>query len=148
MVAFRQWPGELGRLQVRHGPVQLLSQQTPSTHWVDSHSLESAQGCPFFRLPQTPAVTPFLLCCKHWCPSSQLASLAQFCTHAPLVQRNGEQSTSWESRQVPWPSHVRGVLSTRPEQEDGPHTVFSGYRVHEPKPSQRPVLPHVVRSLA
>ena len=64
------------------------------------------------------------------------------------MQRKGEQSTSWGSRQVPLPSHVRGVFSTRPEQEDGPHTVFSGKRVHEPEPSQRPVLPQVVRSLA
>lgn len=148
MATFKQRPGELARLQLRQGPAQALSQQTLSTHWPDSHSVAPVQGCPGFFLPQVPLVTPLMVCDTHWCPASQSASLTQFWLHALLVQRKGEQSTSWGSRQAPWPSHVRGVFSTSPEQEDGPHTVFSGYRVHEPSPSQRPVLPQVVRSLA
>jgi hypothetical protein len=70
----------------------------------------------------------------------------QFWVQAPFAQRKGEQSTSSGSRHVPLPSQVRWVFCTEPAQEDEPHTVFSGYKVHEPKPSQRPVLSQVVRS--
>ena len=145
---FRHWPGEPGRLQARQGPAQGLSQQTLSTHWLDSQSLAFAQGCPGLLFPQLPVVTPLLVCSTHWYPGAHSPSVLQIVPQAPLVQRLGKQSTSWGSRQVPLPSHVRGVFWTRPEQEDGPQTVFSGKRVHEPEPSQRPVLPQVVRSLA
>ena len=126
LAAFRHWPGEPGRLQLRQAPVQLFSQHTPSTHWPDSHWLESGHDCPFFRLPHTPVMPPSVVCCTHWWPAWQSLSLVQFFTQELLVQRKGEQSTSWESRQVPLPSQVRGVFSNRPEQEDGPHTVFCG----------------------
>ena len=128
--------------------MQLFSQQTPSTHWVDWHSLGFAQGCPFCFLPQVPVVTPFRVCCTHWIPGAHPVLSVQICVHAPVVQRKGEQSRGGESWQVPLPSHVRCVFSTRPEQEDEPHTVSFGKSVHEPNPSQRPVLPQVVRSLA
>jgi hypothetical protein len=74
---FRHWPGELGRLQLRQEPVQALSQQTLSTHWLDSQSLAFAQGCPGFFLPQVPEVTPFTVCDTHWCPARQSASPLQ-----------------------------------------------------------------------
>jgi hypothetical protein len=45
-------PSELGSEQLRQAPVQALSQQTPSTHWFDLHSLPFAQGCPFCLSPQ------------------------------------------------------------------------------------------------
>ena len=70
-------------------------------------------------------VTPFTVCNVHWYPVSQSASVLHG-AHAPPVQREGEQFTSPGSRQVPLPSQVRGVFSIRPEQEDGPHRVFSG----------------------
>ena len=44
MAAFKQRPGEPGKLQSRQAPVQLLSQHTPSTHWPDWHRLGSTQG--------------------------------------------------------------------------------------------------------
>ena len=106
------------------------------------------QGCPGPPWPQVPVVTPFTVCNVHWYPVSQSASILQLGAHATPVQREGEQSMIPGSRQVPWPSQVRGVFSIRPEQEDGPHTVFSGYRVHEPRPSQRPLLPQAVGSVA
>jgi hypothetical protein len=48
----RQWPGEVGRLQLWQAPVQALSQQTPSTHWFDLHSLLPAQAKPIGLGPQ------------------------------------------------------------------------------------------------
>jgi hypothetical protein len=38
-----QRPSAEGRAQLRQGPVQALSQQTPSTHWLDRHSLARVQ---------------------------------------------------------------------------------------------------------
>jgi hypothetical protein len=93
-------------------------------------------------------VTPFTVCCTHWFPGRQSVSLVQFLMQAPLVHWKGEQGRTPGSRQAPLPSQVRCVFSTEPAQEDEPHTMFSGKSVHEPKPSQRPVFPQVVRSLA
>jgi hypothetical protein len=69
-------------------------------------------------------------------------------SHTPEVQRKGEQSTSWGSRQVPWPSQVGGAFSSNPEQDDKPHGVSRDQSEHEPKPSHRPVVPQVLWSLA
>jgi hypothetical protein len=147
LATFRQCPGELARLQLRQGPVQALSQQTLSTHCPEMHSPESEQGCPFCFWPQTSVVAPLRVCGWHWFSGAQSWLPVQFSKHAPLEQRKGKQSTSCGSRQLPSPSQVRGVFSTKPEQTDGPHTVSCGYRVHEPLPSQRPVLLQVLRSV-
>jgi hypothetical protein len=94
-------------------------------------------------------VTPLVICGVHRFPGAQSVSLfLQIETHAPLAQTKGEQSRTPGSRQVPLPSQVRGVFSTKPEQVDGLHTSFSRKSVHEPKPSQFPLLPQVVWSLA
>jgi len=78
----RHWPGEPGKSQLRQGPLQLLSQHTPSTHCVESHSPESAQGCPFCFLPQeSRPVASF----AHAMPGAQSASVAQPGLHAPLL---------------------------------------------------------------
>ena len=146
--ACRHRPGEPGKLQLRHAPVQLFSQHTPSTHRPDTHWLAAAQMWPFCILPQLPVVTPLMVCDTHWNPSAQSWSVVQVLVHAELVQRKGEQSTSPDSRQVPCPSQVRGVFSDRPAHEEGAHTVFAGKSAHEPKPSQTPLLPHVVGALA
>jgi hypothetical protein len=70
-------------------------------------------------------------------------------THSPLAQAKGVQSRTPGSRQLPWPSQVRGVFSSTPEHEDEPHTVMSaGYFAQPPTPLQSPVRPQVVRSLA
>ena len=47
---------------------------------------------------------------------------------------------------MPRPSQVLGVFSSKPEQLDDSHTVFSLKSVHRPAPSQRPVRPQVVAS--
>jgi hypothetical protein len=126
LATFKHRPGELGKLQLWQVPAQLFSQHTPSTHWPETHSLALAQSCPFCFLPQEPVVTPFTVCSTHWFPGAQSESSVQICVHATPVQRKGEQSTSWDARQVPLPSQVRGVFSIRPEQEDGSHTVSFG----------------------
>jgi hypothetical protein len=126
MAAFKHRPGELGKLQLLHPPVQLLSQHTPSTHWPDTHWLAAAQTCPFCPWPQVGVVTPLMVCDEHWYPSAQSWSVVQMLVHVLLAQREGLQFTSPDSPHVPRPSQVRGVISDRPAQEDGPHTVFSG----------------------
>ena len=126
LATFKHRPGELGRLQLWQAPAQLFSQHTPSTHWFDRHSLGLAQDCPFCFGPQEPVVTPFTVFSTHWFPGAQSESSLQTVAHAVLVQRKGEQSRGWELPQVPLPSQVRGVFSTRPEQDDGPHTMSFG----------------------
>jgi hypothetical protein len=101
LATFMHWPGEFGRLQEWQVSAQAFSQQTPSTHWPDPHSPEPPQGCPFCRLPQTLLVTPSEVCCTHLFGDAQSESSTQFFTHALAAQMKGEQSTSWESRQVP-----------------------------------------------
>jgi hypothetical protein len=126
-----------------------LSQQTPSTHWLDSQSLGSVQGTPGFFFPQLPIVVPFNEVMTHWWPDSQSASLKHELLQAPVEQRKGEQSISWASRQVPCPSHTRAVFWVALEaQLAAAHGVFSGNRSQAPAPSQRPVVPHVETSLA
>ena len=123
---FKHCPGEPGKLQLRHAPVQLLSQHTPSTHWPDSHWLASAQGCPFFILPQVPVVTPLMVCCTHWCPSSQSVSVVQMLStrvvgakEGRAVQKSGFPASAMAVARP-------GRVFDRPEQEEGPHTVFFG----------------------
>jgi hypothetical protein len=87
LATFTHWPGDPGRPQLRQGPAQLFSQQTPSTHWVESHSVASAQGCPFFFLPHIPVLKPLTTVATHVCPSSQSASVRQDPLHAPFVHR-------------------------------------------------------------
>jgi hypothetical protein len=53
-------------LQLRQAPLHELSQQTPSTHWVEPHSLGSAQGTPFAFFPQVPVVVLFTVVDTHW----------------------------------------------------------------------------------
>jgi len=77
-------PGEPDKAQLRHGPVQLLSQHTPSTHCPEPHSPESEQDCPFCFLPQESLP---LLSGAHAMPGAQSASVAQVGLHAPLPHR-------------------------------------------------------------
>jgi len=50
-----QVPSDDRRAQLRHGPAQAWSQQTPSTQWLLTQSPAIVQGCPFVFLPQLPA---------------------------------------------------------------------------------------------
>jgi len=119
-------PGDPGSAQLRQAPWQLLSQQTPSTHSADSHSVASPQDWPFFFLPQLP-VTPGAPVKTHAWPVAQSASLEHAPLHAPVVQRYGEQSTNWAAWQLPFPSQARAVLRrVDPLQEVAPHGVVSG----------------------
>jgi hypothetical protein len=97
------FPSDPVSAQLRHPPVHEFSQQTPSTHWPDLHSVPFPHGCPFCFGPQLP-FTQLI-------PTSQSVSLLHVPVHAPETQRNGEQSCSPGGRQVPSPSHVPAVLS-------------------------------------
>jgi predicted Abi (CAAX) family protease len=68
-------------LQLRQAPVHALSQQTPSTHWLEAHSLPPAQANPIGFGPQvllTQAV-----------PVSQSDWVWHELVQAPSTQRNG-----------------------------------------------------------
>jgi len=97
------FPSEPCSAQLRQPPAQAFSQQTPSTHWPDLHSLPFPHGCPFCFGPQLP-LTQLI-------PTSQSASLWHFPVQAPEAQRNGEQSCNPGERQVPSPSQVAAVFS-------------------------------------
>ena len=145
----RHWPGEPGRLQLRQAPPHALSQQTPSTHCLDSQSLGSAQDTPGFLFPHVPVVVPFCEVATHWWPDSQSASTRHEPLQAPFEQRNGAQSITWASRQVPCPSQTRAVFWVKlAAQLAAPHGVFSGNRAQAPAPSQRPVVSQVETSFA
>jgi hypothetical protein len=102
----RHLPGDDGSAQLRHAPVQALSQQTPSTHWPDLHSLALPQLCPFCLGPHVPLTQAI--------PASQSPSTLQLTVHAPDVHKKGEQFVSPGVRQVPSPSQVAAVLSLFP----------------------------------
>jgi hypothetical protein len=109
-------PGIIGSAQVRQAPVQALSQQTPSTQWLEAHSLASVQVWPFCLGPQV-LLTQAI-------PVSQSRSVWQVVVQAPLPQRNGWQLVTSGGRQVPSPSQVPAVLSLlTPEQAAGRHGV-------------------------
>jgi hypothetical protein len=76
-----QWPGDEGSAQLRQAPVQALSQQTPSTHWLEAHSLAAVQVWPFCLGPQVLFTQAM--------PVSQSRSVWQVVVQAPLPQRNG-----------------------------------------------------------
>lgn len=98
-----QRPRAAGRAQLRQGPVQALSQQTPSMHWLERHSLARVQVWPGNFGPQVLFTQAM--------PLSQSAFVVQVFVHAPLTQRKGWQLCTPGSRQVPRPSQVPAVFS-------------------------------------
>jgi hypothetical protein len=127
-------PGVDASEQLRHAPVHAPSQQTPSTQWVDRHSVPAEQGWPFCFGPQRPLT--------HAWPASQSASLRQILLHAPSTHLNGLQFCTPCGRQVPRPSHVPGVLRRVPVHDGSRHWVSAAYFSQPPKPSQVPFVPH------
>jgi hypothetical protein len=111
------FPSEPVRAQLRQPPAHEFSQQTPSTHWSDLHSLPFPHGCPFCFGPQLPLTQAI--------PTSQSPSLWQVPVQAPETQRNGEQSCSPGARQVPSPSQVPAVFSLLLAQAGARQTVPS-----------------------
>src|SRR5664279_1315493 len=63
---FTHWPGEPGRLQLRQAPLHELSQQTPPTHWLDSHWLGSVHDAPGFTFTHRPVVVLLTVVGTHW----------------------------------------------------------------------------------
>jgi hypothetical protein len=116
-VTIVHFPSEPASAQLRQPPAHALSQQTPSTHCPDLHSLPLPQGCPFCFGPQLP-LTQLI-------PTSQSASLWQVPVQAPVTQRNGEQSCRAGARQLPSPSQVAAVLSLLLAQAGARQTVPS-----------------------
>ncbi len=70
-------PCDPGSPQLRQAPVQALSQQTPSTHWPDLHSLPALQTWPFCLGPQ--------LWLTQLMPVSQSLSALQTLVQAPTL---------------------------------------------------------------
>jgi hypothetical protein len=114
----RQWPGIIISPQLRQAPVQALSQQKPSTQWLDAHSFASRQVWPFCLGPQVLFTQAM--------PSSQSRSVWQVLVQPPLTQRNGWQLVTSGGRQVPSPSQVPAVLSLLPEQDGSSQRVSCG----------------------
>jgi hypothetical protein len=110
-------PSEPVSAQLRQPPAHEFSQQTPSMHWSDLHSLGFPHGCPFCFGPQLPLTQAI--------PTSQSASVWQVPVQAPETQRKGEQSCSPGARQVPSPSQVPAVFSLLLEQVGARQTVPS-----------------------
>jgi hypothetical protein len=110
-----QWPIVEASAQLRHAPVQALSQQTPSTHMPDTHSPSAAHVTPRFFLPHCPFT-------QAW-PLSQSPSVLHDCVQAAFVHRNGEQFCTPWGRQLPRPSHVPGVFRRVPVHDGAMHTV-------------------------
>jgi hypothetical protein len=127
-------PGAEASEQLRQAPVQAVSQQRPSTQWVERHSVPAEHGWPFCLGPHRPLT-------QAW-PISQSASERQTLLQAPSTQLNGLQFCTPCGRQVPRPSQVPGVLRRVPVQEAGMHWVSAAYFSQPPKPSQVPVVPH------
>jgi hypothetical protein len=112
------FPGDDASAQLRHAPVQALSQHTPSTHCPDLHSLALPQLCPICLGPQVPFTQAM--------PTSQSASVWQLTVQAPDEHMKGVQFVSPGARQVPSPSHVAAVLRRLPEQTGATHWVSTG----------------------
>lgn len=113
-------PSDPTSAQLRHPPVQALSQQILSTHSPDLHSLACAHGCPFCFGPQ--------LCLTQLIPGAQSLSVEQTVVHAAAVgsHTNGVQSCRPGMRQAPIPSQVAAMSSTLPEHDGRRQTVASG----------------------
>ena len=136
------FPTELVRLQLRQEPVQAVSQQTPSTQWLFRHSASALQVWPSGLGPQL-SFTQTVLSAQSvaWVAGVQLDE------QAPSVQRKGEHSCACGGWQVPRPSQVAAVSSVLPEQvAPALQGVLAAYLEQLPRPSQRPVVPHVERS--
>jgi hypothetical protein len=112
-------PGAEESEQLRQAPVQAVSQQTPSTQWVERHSVLAPQGAPFGLGPQRPFT--------HAWPESQSLSARQTLLHAPSAQLYGLQFCTPCGRQVPRPSQVPGVLRRVPVHDGGMHWVSAAY---------------------
>ena len=128
-------PGADDSAQLRQLPTQVVSQQTPSTQWVESHSVPAEHGWPFCFGPHRPLT--------HAWPVSQSASERQTLLHAPSTHWNGLQFCTPGARHVPTPSQVPGVLRRVPVHEGGMHWVSAAYFSQPPKPSQAPVVPQL-----
>jgi hypothetical protein len=108
-----QRPGEVGRPQFMHLPVQAESQQTPSAQKPDLHWLVAVHGWPRPRRPQLPPV--------HMFGTAQSALPAQTTLQAPSAQIDGEQLMGEPARHVPLPSQLEAGVSPPPEQAGGLH---------------------------
>ena len=82
-------------LQLTHGPVQALLQQTPSAQKFEAHCEAAVQSAPIGFGPQVPFA--------HLMPLAQSASDAQVPKHALVFpsQLNGAQMITGPDAQVP-----------------------------------------------
>jgi hypothetical protein len=99
-----QVPSAPGIAQLRHAPVQVVAQQTPSAQCALMQSASALQDCPGTFRPQVPTELPVGM--VQVCPGAQSAWLEQESVQAPLVQAKLPQLKVFAVRQVPSPSQV------------------------------------------
>ena len=102
-------PSEPGRLHCSHCPAHGPSQQTPSTHGPDAHSLLDAHDAP---LTFADAQTPVAFVQKS--PTAQSASIAHFVLHAVAPQVSAPHDPGTAGEHAPAPSHLVARVSTPP----------------------------------
>ena len=122
-------------MQLTHGPLQLLLQQTPSAQCPEAHCPCIVQAAPFGLRPQLPAT--------HLVLGAQSESEAQVATQALVLlsQLKGAQMIDGPEVQLPAPSQTRMPATAAPLQVPGWQTVPSSYVRHPPFPSQVPSSP-------
>src|SRR3954470_23038381 len=93
-----QRPRALGKAQKTQSPLQVVSQQTPSTQLLLLHSASPLQVCPFCFLPQ--------LLLMQVLPPVQSELLVQVPLQSPLAQLKGAQDSTTPATQSPAPLHT------------------------------------------
>jgi hypothetical protein len=124
----------LARAQASQVPLQARSQQTPSTHRLDPHSVADPQAAPLARLPPHLPSTQVT-------PAAQSPLPVQVLRQPEAVQPYEPQDELLAGAQVPLPSQA-GAAANLPASHDAVPQVVPAMRLRQaPAPSQVPSLP-------
>jgi hypothetical protein len=127
--------------QLRHAPLQSVSQQRPSTQWPLSQTASPVQALPSLIFPHEPSL--------HRWPGSHWESPVQPTLHAPSTHRLGLQLATPGGMQAPSPSQTPGRFwRTGPAHDGARHCVSAAYFSQPPNPSHLPVVPQVIAPLS
>lgn len=121
--------------QAKHVAVQVVSQQTPSTHARDVHSFPMVHVAPLaFRATQVPPTQKLAVThCK---------SVVHPCRHPSAAHTADWQSTTAGPVQTPL-LQERAAVNIVPAQIASAHLVVESYLRQAPLPSQVPSRPHI-----
>jgi hypothetical protein len=112
-------PSVAGRVQLRHAPVQALSQHTPSTQFPLMQSAFALHALPSLILPHDLLMQA--------CPASHSLSARHEVLHSPATHRLGLQLATPGGLHVPTPSQTPARLRrTAPAQVGMTQTVLGG----------------------